>query len=54
MWIIVAIAILLVLGLVYVGVRQARHPVPPGRHTDAEARAQQQGKYWGGSAGGVL
>ena len=53
MWIMVTVAVLLVLGVAYVGVRQARHPVPPGRHAGADAQAQQQGKFWGlGNGGG--
>lgn len=47
MWILVSIAILLVLGAAYVGVRQARHPVAPGRHPSRDAQLEQQGKFWG-------
>lgn len=51
MWILITIVVLVVLGVAYVAVRQARHPVAPGRRLDGDAQAQQDGAYRGHASG---
>lgn len=54
MWWFFAVALLAVVLGVYVGVRQRRHPVSPGRHSQKHGASDPDSRDWFANEGGGL